>query len=405
MPPTFCDFSTFEGLVTIYATVPTGLEFTAVDEIKQKIQPEACEIGQGKVYFQTAVSRLCDIHQLRSVDRLFLVIKKFLDYKYDDDHDKAIVDLKALPNDLPWDEVVKFWQENLKHCKVLIKTRKNTSGVPVPSSNGISSLPDASCTDIRYRATASRVGKQQSVTSPDAELYFGGALQDITQWKVDLSNYNLEIVITLGVDFVLVGLVLTLESLHRRNITHFGYTTLRASIAYNMLRMCKILAGDAVVDPMCGTGVIPIEGQDEWINCFYFAGDKSDDAVKKSAANVAALNGETVRSCVEVLQWNVKKLPWRSASIDVCVTDLPFGKRVGSKSDNRVLYPSMLKEIARIARPGTARACLLTRDKRAINNAIAMLSSLWKLKRMSFINIGGLRAGVYLLLRTSTKLN
>lgn len=35
---------------------------------------------------------------------------------------------------------------------------------------------------------------------------------------------------------VIVGIALTEESLHRRNITHFGPTTLRSTLAYGMLR-------------------------------------------------------------------------------------------------------------------------------------------------------------------------
>ncbi|POI33756.1 hypothetical protein CIB84_002488, partial [Bambusicola thoracicus] len=74
---------------------------------------------------------------------------------------------------------------------------------------------------------------------------------------------------------VVVGIALTEESLHRRNITHFGPTTLRSTLAYGMLRsvqthfskylsslllrLCDPQPTDIIVDPMCGTGAIPIE--------------------------------------------------------------------------------------------------------------------------------------------------
>ncbi len=41
----------------------------------------------------------------------------------------------------------------------------------------------------------------------------------------------------------------------------------------------------------------------------------------------------------------------------------PFGKRSGSKADNRVLYPNTLISMARVVRPNTGRAVLLTQDK------------------------------------------
>ena len=54
---------------------------------------------------------------------------------------------------------------------------------------------------------------------------------------------------------------LTKESLFKRNISHFGPTTLRATICSALLTMADVKPGDVVVDPMCGGGSIPIEGK------------------------------------------------------------------------------------------------------------------------------------------------
>jgi 23S rRNA G2445 N2-methylase RlmL len=59
---------------------------------------------------------------------------------------------------------------------------------------------------------------------------------------------------------VYYGISLNTESLFKRNISHFGPTTLRATICSNILTMADIKMGDVVVDPMCGGGSIPIEG-------------------------------------------------------------------------------------------------------------------------------------------------
>lgn len=71
----------------------------------------------------------------------------------------------------------------------------------------------------------------------------------------------------------MLNLVLQLYRDVLRNITHFGSTTLRPTTAYNMLQLCDIQPGDVVIDPMCGTGAIPIEGALEWSNNFYIAGE------------------------------------------------------------------------------------------------------------------------------------
>lgn len=47
--------------------------------------------------------------------------------------------------------------------------------------------------------------------------------------------------------------------MHRRNISHFGITTLRSTISYNLLQVAEPKVGEVVMDPLCGSGSIPIE--------------------------------------------------------------------------------------------------------------------------------------------------
>jgi 23S rRNA G2445 N2-methylase RlmL len=56
---------------------------------------------------------------------------------------------------------------------------------------------------------------------------------------------------------------------------------------------------------------------------------------------------------VDGLQWDALAPCLRPASVDVLISDLPFGKRSGSKADNRVLYPATLLAMARLVRPTT----------------------------------------------------
>ena len=414
------DYENLYSLCTIGATVPTGLEFIAKDEIEKKLNIEKTEVGQGKVYFDLPIESLSKIHTLRSVERLFLVIKTFDNYQYNESNEIALEHLKLLAKNISWSEVGKFWKENCKHQKILFKKRLNPNDTKLNQvTRELSSLkhnfsdnddirqklivenPD--CT-IRFRASANRIGKKQSITSQEAEYHFGGAIQDLTNWKVDLSNYNFEVLLTLGINFVSVSLSLTHESLHRRNIIDFGYTTLKASIAYNMLHLCKIETGDVVIDPMCGSGAIPIEAVQEWKESFHLAGDKSSIALKKCFINVrhinSVLSNSIIKAPVDILNWDITKLPLATNRVDVFVTDVPFGKRLGSKLDNHKLYPSMLAEMARVCKLKTGRACILTNDKKSIMNALTLLSNLWKLKKNFAVNVGGLRAAVYFLKRT-----
>lgn len=59
---------------------------------------------------------------------------------------------------------------------------------------------------------------------------------------------------------------------------------------------------------------------------------------------------------LDIYQWDVCNLPLKSNRVDVFVTDLPFGKKSGSKHENWTLYPKALKEMARVCSTGSGRA-------------------------------------------------
>ena len=87
-----------------------------------------------------------------------------------------------------------------------------------------------------FRATCYRTGSHHCFQSPTAASHFGGAVHDYFGWNVDLSNYDIEVILCIEDRNVRIGISLTGQSLHRRHITHFGKTTLRPTIAHGMLR-------------------------------------------------------------------------------------------------------------------------------------------------------------------------
>ncbi|NXT78591.1 THUM3 protein, partial [Zapornia atra] len=261
---------------------------------------------------------------------------------------------------------------------------------------------------LRFRVTCNRAGEKHSFTSNEAARDFGGAVQEHFQWKADMTNFDVEVLLNIHNNEVVVGIALTEESLHRRNITHFGPTTLRSTLAYGMLRLCDPQPTDIIVDPMCGTGAIPIEGATEWPSCYHIAGDNNPQAVKRAANNICSLlkkkeNKESSTSSgipLDIIQWDICNLPLRTGSVDIIVTDMPFGKRIGSKKKNWDLYPACLMEMGRICTPGTGRAVLLTQDKKCFAKALSRMGHIWRKGQTVWVNVGGLHAAVYLLKRT-----
>ena len=87
-----------------------------------------------------------------------------------------------------------------------------------------------------FRVTCKRVGKDHQFTSMDCAAKFGGAINDLLQWRVNLSNPDINVILNIVQNSINVSVALTTASLHKRNIIQFGPTPLRPTIAYNMLR-------------------------------------------------------------------------------------------------------------------------------------------------------------------------
>uniref|UniRef100_A0A8C1C8N2 THUMP domain containing 3 n=1 Tax=Cyprinus carpio carpio TaxID=630221 RepID=A0A8C1C8N2_CYPCA len=425
--------------VTIGATVPTGFEHTAAEEVLEKLEATArVSKNRGRIYFDITTDKLLKVHQLKSLDNLFVV-------------EEMQIDWQELANKLPWTNALEVWKLN-NSIKKKKGRRKRTNptksdqcgNVDAKSTDTVPSDPEELCEDLealevkgnqrdvssqpenysetekhseiqdqesgvtplKFRVTCNRAGDKHCFASNDAARDFGGAVQEFFQWKADMTKFDVEVLLNIHNNEVVVGIALTVESLHRRNITHFGPTTLRSTLAYGMLRLCKPQVSDVIVDPMCGTGAIPLEGVMEWQNSFFLAGDNNGTAVSRSRSNIKHIlkrthGGSFSGLPLDIVQWDLCNLPMRSSSVDIIITDMPFGKRMGSKKKNWELYPLCLREMARVCKPGTGKAVLLTQDKKCFLKALSQMEGLWWKLHTVWVNVGGLHAGVFVLKRTA----
>lgn len=112
-----------------------------------------------------------------------------------------------------------------------------TSSSDKPTENeSLATLP-------RFRVTCTRTGNNHSFSSPEAATKFGGGINDWFAWRVNLSNPDIEVLLNIVDNSVVIGIALTKESRGKRNIAHFGPTTLKSSIAYCMLSLANIQPG------------------------------------------------------------------------------------------------------------------------------------------------------------------
>ena len=122
--------------------------------------------------------------------------------------------------------------------------------------------------------------------------------------------------------------------------------------------------------------------------------DTSAEALACAEANLAAAG---LAGRCELHAWDVRALPLADASVDVITADLPFGHLVGSHANNLELYPALLGEAARVARPG-ARVALLSHEIRLMERLLAA-TSVWSVEETTRVDVGGLYPRIFLLRR------
>lgn len=122
---------------------------------------------------------------------------------------------------------------------------------------------------------------------------------------------------------------------------------LKPTIARAMVLAAGPSDDEVVCDPMCGSGTIVVERALAAPTRRLLAGDVDADAVASAAANAR----DHHRS-IAVMQWDARRLPLRDGTVDRIITNLPFGERVGRRSEIPALYRAVVDESARVVRPG-----------------------------------------------------
>ena len=140
---------------------------------------------------------------------------------------------------------------------------------------------------------------------------------------------------------------------------------LNACVAGVMAGLTLPRATDVYLNLACGSGTLLVERAAIGTAGRLLGCDLDPDALACAEQNVAAagLDG------VELQPWDATGLPLADASVDALTVDLPFGQLVGSHAANEILYPRLLAEAARVARPG-ARLAAISHQSRLLDRAV-----------------------------------
>lgn len=371
------------------ATVSTGLENIACDEIKEKFGVSSTT-QQGRVSFSSDAP-LEELLKLKSICNLFVIIYETTLKANELPQSEACLEplLTEVGDKSDWKTGLDKWRQvkNFPSSVYRLMTKDEQLRNEQP----------------KFRVSCNRFGKTHKFTSPDVCSVFGHVLDTKFGWPIKMKGFDLEVIVNFNENYISVGLTLTPIALDRRSIVAPGYTTLRAATCYALLRIAKIQCGDIVLDPMAGSGAIPVEcnsaWKEEWF-AFTLAGELGDKILESCKIN---LNSSSNHSPIDIMQLDVTSLPLKTDSIDVLVSDLPFGRRHGSKQTNKTLYPALLREMGRIARVNEARAVLLTQDATSMRIAYDKNRDIWVQKLCQFIKVGNLNCYIYLFIRNHTK--
>ncbi|MCL4505476.1 MAG: methyltransferase domain-containing protein [Chloroflexi bacterium] len=170
---------------------------------------------------------------------------------------------------------------------------------------------------------------------------------------------------------------------------------LNGAVAHAIVRLTRPDARDAFLNIACGSGTLLIERlaagpARQVIGC-----DIDPRALACAQRNIDAA-GATGR--VALCSADARALPLPDHSADALCADLPFGHLVGSHADNVHSYPLILREAARIARPG-ARFGLITHEARLMEQLLADTGNPWRVQQVLRVELGGLHPRIFVLTR------
>ena len=166
---------------------------------------------------------------------------------------------------------------------------------------------------------------------------------------------------------------------------------LNAALAAVMVGLADIKPSERVFNPMCGSGTLLIEAglsetPGELAGC-----DQNPAALACSTQNVVAAGLDA-----NLFEADATDTGLADGSVNVILSDPPWGDAVGTHQDNAALYPALLAECTRVAAPG-ARLLLLTHEVRLLERLLE--KSVWELGTHFKVFHGGHYPRVYLLKR------
>lgn len=206
-----------------------------------------------------------------------------------------------------------------------------------------------------FSISANFVG-QRNYSAPEIKQALARGLRaTYADWQYTEDDHAADLNLRIFIEHTqaIVGIRVPRQPLHKRAYKiHHVPGSLKPTVAAALLIMAGARPEMRMIDPFCGAGTILTEAAAIGINAI--GGDIAVESVRVARENCRAAD-----SLAHIIQWDAAHLPLASASCDLAVTNLPWGRQISLKHDLHALYRTAFRAIERVIKPG-GKVLLLT---------------------------------------------
>jgi 23S rRNA G2445 N2-methylase RlmL len=311
-----------------YAMTMPGLETLAFSEIRAQ-QPDAEQVkfARGVALFRSSASPAA-LLELRTTEDVFFALVRISGLQHGRDA-LRVLHSATLHADL--DAALIAWQR--AHHGRQPKTWRVVSQM-----NGSYDFRRVDAGEAVTSALRRRIPRGMYLVDDDADLEF---------W------------LWLGGGVALVGVRLSDATMrHRHYKREHLPASLRPTVAAAMGWLARPTPQDVVLDPFCGAGTLLIERALLTEYNELLGGD-----IREEAVAMARRNARNASIDAHIRIWDARSLPLDQASVTRILTNLPFGKQIGSREQNKSLYAAVLREFGRILSSDGILVSLTSEDR------------------------------------------
>lgn len=191
---------------------------------------------------------------------------------------------------------------------------------------------------------------------------------------------------------LIVSLRLSDSTLRHRNYYVVSRpAALRPTVAAALCLLSEPQDGDVFLDPMCGSGTILIERAMMGRYKQLLGGDIDPGAVSDAKENFGRKHKPW-----ELKQWDARKLPIETESVNVVVTNPPWGRQIGENDNMALLYRELIREMDRVLVLG-GRAVIITSQWELFNKSLTRNRNLKVIRSIKNVSVLGWHADIFVI--------